>query len=79
MSLHVAQSLPEAPQASQRSLLTRVIQETFRVKAGGQTHHFPEPIDDGRLAVLIPRDNHVKAVGAKVHRRHDRSGIAAGL
>ena len=75
---HVAQPLAKAAQAGERALLARSSRSPSIVEAGGQADHLAQPIDDRRLAVLIARDDHVEAVGAKIDRGHDLGRLVAG-
>ena len=75
MGLHVAEPLAEAPQARERPLLARAVEIAVLVEPGGEPHHLSQPVDDGRLAVLRPRDDHVKAVRAQIDGRHDLGGL----
>jgi hypothetical protein len=75
---HVAQTLAEAAETGQRPLLAVFVEQPFLIQPGSQAHHFSEPIDDRRLAMLIARDDHVEAVRAEIYRGHDLRRITAG-
>jgi hypothetical protein len=66
IGMHGAQPLPEALQASQRTLRRRLVQPSAVAQPSRQAHHFAQPVQDDQLAVRITRNDHVKTVGAKI-------------
>ncbi len=76
MGAHVAEPLAESPQARERPLLARHVENSLVVETGRESDHLAQPVDDRRLAVLIASDDHVKAIRAEIDRGHDLGGFA---
>ena len=66
VGMHGAQSLAETFQAAQGTVRGGIVETTAVAQAGGQTHHLPQTIQNDQLAVRMPPDHHVKAVGAQI-------------
>jgi hypothetical protein len=71
-ALHGAQPLAEALEAAQSTLGGGVVEPAAVAQAGGEAHHFAQPVEDDQLAVRVARDDHVKTVGAQDRRRRGR-------
>ena len=78
LRLHVLEPLAEPLEARQGPAARLAVQPAVRVEAGGQSHHFAQAIDDDQLAVRIPCDDHVKAVGPEVHSCKDVGVLGVG-
>ncbi len=75
--VHGAQPLAETFEAAQRAVGGRLIQPPAVAHAGREAHHFAQAVQDDELAVRIPRDDHVKAVGAEIDGGKDVGNHAA--
>jgi hypothetical protein len=64
--------LAEALEARQRAALHYRVQATVFGQAIGQAHHFTQAVHDDKLAVRMPRHDHVERIGPKVHGRQNR-------
>ena len=78
MSLHVAEPLAEAPEASERAFLARVVEFAPLVQTGRETHHLAQAIDDHRRPLIDARDHHVEAVRTEVDRGQDLGRLLGG-
>ena len=67
--VHVLQALAESLQAGERTRRHFLVDAAVLLDTGGKANHLAQAIDDDELAVRIARDDHVKTVGAEIHRR----------
>jgi hypothetical protein len=69
--VHVAQALPESPEASESPVLTGAIEMPEIGQSGRKADHFTQSVDDRDLPEMEPGDDHMKAIRTKINRRDD--------
>ena len=71
----MTQTLPEAGQTLDAAIHRRPRQCVVSIEAGGEAHHFLQPVDHLDATVVLLRDDQVEAVRTKV----ERGQLALGL